>query len=219
MIEAAKSGKTLTPDIVRKGDSTAKLAMMLADIYHEAREYEKSLELCNRLLASAAIKRASAEQRSYAYYKRARNTYLMMAKTFDANATVADYLAAVSAAPKAEWADEALFYAANVDWNHKQDVDAAVLVWQRLVREYPNSKEAPRSALYIGVALLEKTISRGAQGARGVPGALSGFATRSHGKAASGNVRARCKIRGETEMNLIVQSVLEFRFDSQNNLG
>ena len=52
LIEAAKTGKTLTPDIVRKGDSTAKLAMMLADIYPEAREYEKSLDLCNRLLTS-----------------------------------------------------------------------------------------------------------------------------------------------------------------------
>ncbi len=100
LIEAAKTGKTLTPDIVRKGDSTAKLAMMLADIYHEAREYEKSLDLCNRLLTSAAIKRATPEQRSYAYYKRARNTYLMMSDKSDPDPTIADYLAAVSAAPR-----------------------------------------------------------------------------------------------------------------------
>ena len=152
LIEAAKTGKTLTPDIVRKGDSTAKLAMMLADIYHEAREYEKSLDLCNRLLTSAAIKRATPEQRSYAYYKRARNTYLMMSDKSDPDPTIADYLAAVSAAPKAEWADESLFLAANVHWNSKQDVDAAIALWQRLLKEYPGSKEAPRSALYIGVA-------------------------------------------------------------------
>ncbi len=57
LIDAAKTGKTLTPNIVRKGDSTAKLGMMLADIYQEARQYEKSLDLCNRLLASAAVKR------------------------------------------------------------------------------------------------------------------------------------------------------------------
>ena len=49
----------MTPDIVCKGDSTAKLAMMLADIYSEGREYEKSLELCNCLIASAAIKRSN----------------------------------------------------------------------------------------------------------------------------------------------------------------
>ncbi len=76
----------------------------------------------------------------------------MMGQKFDPNATIADYLAAVSAAPKVEWADESLFLAANVHWNHEQDADAAVLVWQRLVREYPKSNEAPRSALYIGVA-------------------------------------------------------------------
>ena len=135
--------------------------MMLADMYQEARQYEKSLDLCNRLLASAAVKRTAPEQRSYAYYKRARNTYLLMADKFDADATIKDYSASVAAAPKADWADEALFYAGNIQWNHKQDADAAVLTWERLVREYPGSKEAPTSAFYIGVALLEETVSRG----------------------------------------------------------
>ena len=100
LIEAAKTGKTLTPDIARKGDSTAKLAMMLADIYHEARQYDKSLDRCNRLLTIRGDQCATPEQRAYAYYKRARNRYLMMGQKFDPNATIADYLAAVSAAPR-----------------------------------------------------------------------------------------------------------------------
>ena len=76
----------------------------------------------------------------------------MMGEKFDADATVADYLAAVSAAPKVAWADESLFYAANVRWNHQQDVAAAIFVWQRLIKEYPSSVEYAPAALYIGVA-------------------------------------------------------------------
>ena len=73
--------------------------IFLSFIYHEARGYEKSLDLCNRLL-TARRSSATPEQRSYAYYKRARNAYLMMGQKFDPNATIADYLAAVPPRPR-----------------------------------------------------------------------------------------------------------------------
>ena len=60
----------------------------------------------------------------------------MMSDKSDPDPTIADYLAAVSAAPKAEWADESLFLAANVHWNSKQHVDAAIALWQRLLKEH-----------------------------------------------------------------------------------
>ena len=57
LIEAAKSGKSLTPEIVRKGDERAKLILTLADVYHEGQQYDKSLDLCNRVLTGGPNKR------------------------------------------------------------------------------------------------------------------------------------------------------------------
>ena len=69
LIEAAKSGKSLTPEIVRKGDEKAKLILMLADVYHEGEQWQASLDLCTRVIDGAAPK-ASREQKSYAYFRR-----------------------------------------------------------------------------------------------------------------------------------------------------
>jgi tetratricopeptide (TPR) repeat protein len=152
LIEVAKSGKTLTPEIVAKGDPTAKTAMLLADVYQEAQEFDKSIEMCSRLLASAAIKRATPEQRSYAFFRRGRDHYLILPPNFDAAAALADYLAAVNAAPKAPWAGQAMFLAGNLDWNHLHKPAEAIAVWQRAIREYPKDADADRCAFYIGLA-------------------------------------------------------------------
>ena len=56
LIEAAKSAKSLTPEVVRKGDEKAKLILMLADVYHEGQEHKKSLELCTGIVEGIARK-------------------------------------------------------------------------------------------------------------------------------------------------------------------
>ena len=100
LIETAKSGKSLTPDVVRQGDEQAKLILMLADIYFQGREFAKSWELCNRLIYSDAIARATREQRSYAHYKRARSCYCLHGKARKPDAALADYVVAVRTAPR-----------------------------------------------------------------------------------------------------------------------
>ena len=152
LIGAAKTGKTLTPEIVRKGDPTAKTALMLADIYHEGQQYDKSLELCGRLLGSRVIGRATPEQRSYALFRRGRNHFLMLRPDFDPDAALADYVAAINVAPKAPWAGQAMFFAGNIQWNHKHSAQAAISLWRRAIRDYPNSADADRCAFYVGLA-------------------------------------------------------------------
>jgi len=151
LIAAAKSGKALTPDIVRKGDEKAKLILMLADVYHAGEEWERSLDLCARVINGFAPK-ATREQRSYAYFRRGRNYYCLRGQDRNPDAALADYVATVKTAPKAPWADKAMFLGGNLLWNHKRDADSAIAVWRRLLKEYPASEEADRAAYYIGVA-------------------------------------------------------------------
>ena len=147
----AKSDPWLTPDAVRNGDQKAKLILMLADLYCEGEQHGKAIELCDRLIGGAAP-RSSRDQISYAYFRRARGHYLIAGSAADPDAALADYVAAVGASPKAEWADSAIFFAANIEWNYKHNLEAAVSDWSRLLREHPKSKEADRCALYIGAA-------------------------------------------------------------------
>ncbi|MDZ7618548.1 MAG: tetratricopeptide repeat protein, partial [Patescibacteria group bacterium] len=135
----------------RRGDEKARLILMLADVYHEAEQWQQSLDLCSRVIDGAATK-ASGEQKSYAHFKRGWTSYRLVGKGFSPDAVFADYSAAVRTAPKAPWADKAMFKAANIQWNHKRDSDAAAALWERLCRSYPESQEAIRSAYYIGVA-------------------------------------------------------------------
>ena len=143
----AKSGKSITPEIVRKGDPTVRMAIMLADIYHEGRQWQRSFDLCNRLLGSAAIGKATPDQRSYVHFKRARNHY----RLGDSDAALEDYVAAVHCTPQAPWASEAMFLAGNIQWNIKHNADAAVSVWNRLIHDYPESREAGVSTMFISV--------------------------------------------------------------------
>ena len=92
------------------------------------------------------------EQKSYAYFKRARNYYCLDGKEFDPDAAFKDYAAAVRVDQKAPWADIAMFLAANIQWNHKHNADAAIALWKRLIRTYPDSGEVERSAYFVGLA-------------------------------------------------------------------
>jgi len=151
LIEAAKSNKVLTPEVVRKGDEKAKLILMLADVYHEGQQWDRSLDLCNNVLTGVSP-RATREQKSYACFKRGRNYYsLGNGMSCNPDAALSDYVAAVREAPKVPWASKAMFLAANLEWNHKGKPDIAIATWKRLLREYPKSKEVDRSAYFIAV--------------------------------------------------------------------
>ena len=93
LIDLAKSRKFITPEVVRKGDHKAKLILMLADVYHEGEQWQKSLDLCNRVIDGAAPK-ATREQKSYAFYRRARNYYSFGQKGYDPDSAFKDYAAA-----------------------------------------------------------------------------------------------------------------------------
>ncbi len=150
ILQGEKLGKTLTPQVVLDGDPTAKLILMLADIYHEVGQYEQSWDLCTRILNDTA--HATKEQKAWALFRRGRNAYSFDGAAQDVDAALVDYLAAVKLTPQAPWADKALFLAANIEWNHRHDADRAVARWRDLIRLYPNSPEAGRSAYYIGIA-------------------------------------------------------------------
>ena len=150
LIQAAKTGKSLTPEVVRNGDEKARLILMLADVYYAGEEWKRSLDLCTRVIGGAAPK-ATREQRSYAHFKRARSYYSPHGAARDPDAALADYVAAVRAAPKAPWASTAMFLGANIEWNHKHNAEGALSIWNHLIRHYPQSKEADESTLFISV--------------------------------------------------------------------
>lgn len=151
LIESAKVGKEVTPEVVRGGDEKAKLILMLADVYHEGEQWTKSLQLAGRVIANVAPQ-ATAEQRSWAFFKRGRSHFCLEGAGFNPDSAYDDYAAAVRTAPTTPWSDKSLFLAANIQWNHKKNLDKAVEIWRRLIRSYPESKEADRSAYFIGVA-------------------------------------------------------------------
>ncbi|MDZ7617793.1 MAG: hypothetical protein U1E05_12360, partial [Patescibacteria group bacterium] len=128
----------------------ARLILMLADVYHEAEQWQQSLDLCTRVIDNAA-RNATREQRSYAFFRRGRNFYCLEGEGYDPEAALADYVAAAKTAPKAPWADKATFLGANLLWNFKHDASGAIAMWRLLLKTYPDSDEADRSAYFIGV--------------------------------------------------------------------
>ncbi|MDZ7617411.1 MAG: hypothetical protein U1E05_10420, partial [Patescibacteria group bacterium] len=150
LIAAARSGKSLTPEEARRGDEKARLILMLADVYHEGEQWEKSLDLCTAAITDKS-RTVTPGQRSYAHFRRGRNYYCLDGEAFDPDAAFNDYAAAVRTAPKAPWARQCLLLAANISWNHRTDATNAIQLWERLVNGYPNSDEADRACYFIGV--------------------------------------------------------------------
>ena len=158
LIEAARQGKVLTPPEARQGDPAAKWMLMLADLYHEAEQWERSLELCNRVLQAKGFAQAggkgfqsTAAQKSWALFRRGRNYYCMDGEKFEPEAAFIDYKAAVNIAPTVPWAAEAMFLGANILWNCKRDGDAAIAEWRRMIRLYPTHRDTETAAYFIGV--------------------------------------------------------------------
>jgi tetratricopeptide (TPR) repeat protein len=152
LTELAQKKKPISPAEAIKGDAKAALVLQMADIYHVLEDYGRSRDLCGLVVDGKAFPGATAEQRSWALFKRGRNRFCLDGAERDTAGANADYLAAASATPKTPWAYEGVFLAANIAFNMNHDVDRAVVQWRRLVREYPDCPEAARGAYYIGFA-------------------------------------------------------------------
>ena len=123
---------------------------MLADVYLEAQQWEKAFGLFDQA-TRPKDRNVSAAQLSYGYFKRGRSHYARDDGRFDPTAAFADYANSVRTSPKSPWADEAMFKAANILWNHRRDADGAIALWRRLIRATPTSDEASRAAYFVGV--------------------------------------------------------------------
>jgi tetratricopeptide (TPR) repeat protein len=148
LVELAKSGKSLTPELARRGDEQAKLILMMADVFHHGQDHGKSIELFSKLIAGAAPE-ATREQVSWAFFMRARGLHAQMLplKAFE------DFRRAAESGGSAPWCPTAYFYAANAAFNYEQNVTRGISVWKYIVDTYPDSPEAEKSAYYIGFAL------------------------------------------------------------------
>jgi tetratricopeptide (TPR) repeat protein len=147
VIAAAKGKKLLIPPEILKMDQRANLAMQLISIYQQAGVHEKALVIADELLRKPG--KAASVQLSWVHYRRGRSLYYLEEDPVDAKKS---YLASLRLSPKTEWAGDAIFLAANITYNHEENVNEAVKLWQKAIAEYPDNEEAERSAYYVGIA-------------------------------------------------------------------
>lgn len=146
LIDVAKSGKSLTPEIVRKGDEKARLILMLADVYLEAAEHEKARELAT-LVVDGPRGSSTVAQRSWAHRQRAVALSNLGMKP-DAKL---EYLSAQRTFPSAPWASQCLFMAGTIIYNDERRLQDAIGVFQEVVNRYPTSEFAAKAAYFVGV--------------------------------------------------------------------
>jgi len=151
LCEKARTKGDLTPKEVADGDPKARLALQISDVYHAVGEFDKSISLCNLVLNNKTFSPSSVQE-SWAYFVRGRNKFNMGWGTRDPVAAMEDYMAAHKLAPKAPWSHRCLLYAANITYTRKHDADAAIVIWRRLILEYPAATESQISQYHIGVA-------------------------------------------------------------------
>lgn len=161
LIDLAMSRKRITPEEALRGDEKVSLVLQLADAYFVVGNSKKAMELLNKVLGTDNW--GDKQQRSWAAYRRGR--VLFMGEWMDADplGAQADYLLAVRQDPKSPWAYDALFLAANIEFNVNRNYSKAIDLWRRVVAEYPQSAEAPRSAYFIGVAMEQQKKPREAR--------------------------------------------------------
>lgn len=146
LMEVAKANKSLTPEIVRKGDEKARLILMLADVQIEGAQWAKVIELCDLVVCAQRFP-VTAEQRSWAHYQKAKALY----RVPEYRKAYADYVLAQRTSPNAPWASRALFFAACITANSFQDNVQAVAEFTTVVKKYPKSDVAAKAAYFIGV--------------------------------------------------------------------
>jgi len=147
LIAAAKSGKSLTPEVVRKGDEKAKLILMLADVQLEANQWDKTVELCDTVIHATRFS-VTPDQKSWAHHQRATAIYGIP----DCKNAYTDFVLAQKASPNAPWAADSLFQAACITNNFFQDKPRAVAEFTAVVKKYPKSDIAPKAGYFVGVA-------------------------------------------------------------------
>ena len=143
---------TPLPEPVRNGQADAATFIRLALVIEDGQELDRAIRLWDALLKwkSESI---TAPQRSFVYFHRAHARFrLANLLERDPKLIAKDYELAVQLYPLSDWADDALFLHANVEWNLNRDSDKAVTLWQRVLDKYPGSEHAERSAYYIGVS-------------------------------------------------------------------
>ncbi len=150
LIASARANKPFTPAMVRQGASEVGLILLFADTYCRSGNHEKSLELCNRLLHEDAIEGMTAEQRSYAHFRRGRNYFRVAQSPRNVDLAYGEFVQSSRLAPGAPWGAQAKFQAANILWNKKQDHEGAIAGWREVIRTYPDSPEAQSSVWFIG---------------------------------------------------------------------
>ena len=146
LIELAKSGKFLTPEEARKGDEKAKLVLMLTDVFLEGEEWEKSLDLCNKVV-TGSDRKVTRDQRSWARRQRAIAFSRLKLRT-DAKR---EYVAAQRMSPSAPWAPQCLLMAGTIAHNYEKQLQDAIAVFEKVVQQYPKSESAAKAAYFVGV--------------------------------------------------------------------
>jgi TolA-binding protein len=150
VIELAATGEKITPDDALQGDSRGRLVLQLADIYIEAGSRDKAAALCRKVIDPNQGLQASPTHRSYAMYRLSECHF----KMFDFKTTHSLLVQAQAVAPKSSWADNCLHYIGNMLHNYLNDIPGAIAIWEKMLREYPDSDEADLAAFHIGLAYM-----------------------------------------------------------------
>ena len=145
----ALRGRPLTPLTLWTSKKPNYPYIHFAEVLARTNDYERARDYATRVLSRKG-QELTGYQSSYMYYLRGR-CYNGIPDRKQRSRAPADFLAAQKADPKAPWADTCLFLAANARWNHEHDAKAAIALWRRLMKEYPQSREWDRSAYYVGV--------------------------------------------------------------------
>ena len=142
----------LLPDPVKNGDAVSAQLIRLALVLDEAPQTYRAHRLWNAL-ANRPAEKLTLPQKSFVQFHRAQCRFRFQNPLErDADTILKDYEAAVKAYPDADWSDDALFLAGNVEFNLNRNIDRAIKLWRRVLAQHPGSEHVERSAYFIGVA-------------------------------------------------------------------
>lgn len=146
MVRLRRGGEP-TPPEARRGDPRVVVMQVVADLHAEAEDYAKSRRLHERVLQSKEL-RPGREQRAWSTYQLGRMHYW----TFEFEPAIRRFLEVADAYAGVPWADEALVRAGVVHFTNLRKPEEAIRFYDRVLREYPASNQAPRAAFFLGVA-------------------------------------------------------------------
>ena len=151
-LAAAAQRVGLLPDPVKNGDAVSAQLIRLALVLDEAPQTYRAHRLWDAL-AKRPVEKLTLPQKSFVQFHREQCRFRFQNPLErDAAAILKDYEAAVKAYPNADWSDDALFLAGNVEFNLNRHTDRAIALWRRVLAQHPGSEHVERSAYFIGVA-------------------------------------------------------------------